>query len=532
MLKTLLRKQMMEIFRSYFYDPKKNQKRSGGAIAGYLVLFIGLMVIVLGGMFTLLSLTLCSALAGTQASWTYFSILSLLAIFLGTFGSVFNTYAGLYLAKDNDLLLSMPIPVSTILCARLLGVYLTGLMYSGVVMVPAVIVYWCSCSFTLGTFLGGVLLFAVVSLLVLVLSCVLGWVVAKISLRLKRKSFLAVLVSLLFFGGYYFFYFRAQSILSDFLANMDAYARKIHAAAYPLYLLGRAGEGSAPAMLWILLGTAAVLALTWYLLSKSFLGIATASDKSVGKKQPLRGSTRENSAFAALLHKELARFTSSANYMLNCGMGCLFLVVLGVLFVVKGSSLANVIREILGAQAVPVVLCGGICMAASMNDMVTPSVSLEAHTLWLLQTLPVTPWQILRAKLMMQILLTGVPAALCFICAAAAGLLSPVQLAASVLAVAAFIVFSAAIGLLFGLKMPNFTWTSELVPIKQGLSVFLSLLCGWVYGLALMGLYVPLGKSFGPEWYLLSAFALTAALAFYFLHWLRKKGSAIFAMLS
>ena len=28
MLKTLLKKQLMEIFRSYFYDPKKNKARS------------------------------------------------------------------------------------------------------------------------------------------------------------------------------------------------------------------------------------------------------------------------------------------------------------------------------------------------------------------------------------------------------------------------------------------------------------------------------------------------------------------------
>ena len=77
--------------------------------------------------------------------WLYFALMGLLAVFLGAFGSVFNTYASLYLAKDNDLLLSMPIPVRTMLLAsRLLGVYLMGLLYSGVVILPAVIVYWVS----------------------------------------------------------------------------------------------------------------------------------------------------------------------------------------------------------------------------------------------------------------------------------------------------------------------------------------------------------------------------------------------------
>ena len=75
---------------------------------------------------------------------------------LGVFGSVFNTYSGLYLAKDNDLLLSLPIPVRAMLASRLLGVYLMGLMYSGVVMLPAVIVYWAVGVLTAATVLGGV----------------------------------------------------------------------------------------------------------------------------------------------------------------------------------------------------------------------------------------------------------------------------------------------------------------------------------------------------------------------------------------
>ena len=136
--------------------------------------------------------------------WLYFVIMGMLAIFLGAFGSVFNTYSGLYLAKDNDLLLSMPIPVRIIMASRLLSVYLLGLMYSGIVILPVIIVYWCTVPLTAGILLGGVLLLLVISLFVLALSCVLGWVVAKISLKLKNKSFITVVVSLVFFGAVLF----------------------------------------------------------------------------------------------------------------------------------------------------------------------------------------------------------------------------------------------------------------------------------------------------------------------------------------
>lgn len=53
MLKTLLKKQMAEIFRNYFYDPKKNKMRSKSATIAYIALYVLLMVGLLGGMFAL-----------------------------------------------------------------------------------------------------------------------------------------------------------------------------------------------------------------------------------------------------------------------------------------------------------------------------------------------------------------------------------------------------------------------------------------------------------------------------------------------
>lgn len=129
MLKLLVKKQITEIFRSYFYDQKKNRKRSTGSTIAFFVMFGLLMVVLLGGMFTLLSLALCFSLVSAGMGWFYFTIMTLLALLLGVFGSVFNTYSSLYLSKDNDLLLSLPIPTGCIIASRLLSVYLMGLVF-------------------------------------------------------------------------------------------------------------------------------------------------------------------------------------------------------------------------------------------------------------------------------------------------------------------------------------------------------------------------------------------------------------------
>ena len=106
-------------------------------------------------------------------------------------------------------MLSLPIPVKVLMASRLLTVYLMGVMYSIVVILPAVIVYWITASASVGVIFGSLLLMFLISVFILTLSCVLGWVVAKISLKLKNKSFITVLISLVFFGIYYFVCFRA-----------------------------------------------------------------------------------------------------------------------------------------------------------------------------------------------------------------------------------------------------------------------------------------------------------------------------------
>ena len=532
MLKTLLKKQMMEIFRSYFYDAKKNRKRSKLSTALYIVLYVLIMAGLLGGIFTYLAFSICGPFTAVGMDWMYFALFALLSVFLGAFGSVFNTYSQLYLAKDNDLLLSLPVPVPTVIASRLLGVYLMGLMYSAVVIVPAVIVYWIAGKLTLASVAGGLLLTALISVVVLILSCVLGWVVAKISLKLKNKSFITVLSSLIFLGAYYFFYFKAQTVIQDLILHVAEYGERLeHARA--LYILGQAGAGDWAAMGILTLVVAAAGVLTWRLLSGSFLKIATAS-ASGAKAQYSRKAVRARTPDAALLGRELRRFTASPNYMLNCGLGILFLLAGGIALLIKGGALMQTLLAVFSDDTgtISVLLAAAVCMITSMNDMATPSVSLEGKSLWLIQSLPVEPWRALRAKLRMQLLLSGIPTLFCAICAAAVCAQNAAQGVLLLAVSALYALFSALLGLTLGVKMPNLTWTSEIAPIKQSGSVMIALFGGWAYALALGGLYLLFAaRVMSAELYLLIFAAVTAVASALLYSWLKTRGARTFAAL-
>lgn len=526
MLKTLLKKQMAEIFRNYFYDPKKNKMRSRGATAMYIALYVLLMAGMLGGMFALLAVGICAPMAAAGVGWLYYLVMGLIAVLLGAFGSVFSTYSSLYLSKDNDLLLSMPIPVRYVMASRLLGVYLLGLMYSGVATVPAVIVYWIVAPVTAGTVVGGVLTVLLVSVIVMVLSCLLGWVVARISLKLKNKSFVTVILSLAFLAAYYFVYYKAQGLITLLAENAAVYGAKIRGSAYLLYLFGSVGAGDWLAMLIVTLSQAALLALTLWVIARSFLKIATATG-SVRRVRFRHKAVRAQSVQRALCRKELRRFAASPNYMLNCGLGIVMLPAAGIALLIKGRALAQLLDGVFGAGAdiVPVLLCAALCLLASMNDMAAPSVSLEGRQLWLAQSLPVTPWQVLRAKLDTQLLLTGVPVLFCALPGGAA------EMALAVVAALLYTLLSALAALALGLKMPNLTWTNEITPIKQGGSVMLALFANWFYAIALGGLYFLCGRALGAAAYLAIFAAVTAVVCALLLRWLKRRGTRIFAAL-
>lgn len=531
MLKTLLHKQLLEIFRSYFYNPKTNKARSKGAVAAYIVLFVVLMVGVLGGIFGFLAYSICRPLTEAGLGWLYYLLFALISLFLGVFGSVFNTFAGLYQAKDNDLLLSMPIPVRYILAARLLGVYLMGLMYSSMVLLPAILVYWLVCPLSVSSIVGGLMLLVLISAADLLLSCVLGYVVAKIAQKLKNKSFITVLVSLVFFGVYYLVYFKANDLIATLVENAAAYGSKIQGSAWLLYQLGLIGTG---APLAILLWTAifgCLLGLTLWVLAHSFLKLATAANK-VERIKEKKISLQAQRPTAALRRKEFGRFFSSPSYMLNCGMGLLMLPIASVALLIKGSVVREALVELLGGVDPATVVLGAIlCLLASMNMMSAPSVSLEGKSLWLLQSLPIDPWQVLKAKLSVQLTLTGLPLLLGI--ASVWIVLRPSRLTGLLTGVLVLLVMClfTVFDLFIGLKNPNLQWTSEIVPIKQSMSVMTALLGGWTYAIVLGVGYLLLIGSLGAPLYLGLASILTAGLTLWIYQWLKHRGSRLFARL-
>lgn len=527
----LLKKQLYEINRSLFVDQKTNKRRSMVAII-FFVAMMAVIPIFFAALFLALALMICEPFASVGLGWFYFTIMSGAAILLGVFGSVFNTYASVYLAKDNDLLLSLPIPVKDVLIARLLGVLTMSFYYSAPATITSAVVYMVlGLPSALGV-IGSLLLVPLVTLIVFMLSCGLGYIVAKISQKLKNKGFLSALIMLAFFGLYYLFYFKASEVIQQIVANGETVASGVKVFAYPLYAMGKVGEGNPIAIVCFTAAVLILLRLVWLLLSKSFLKIVTNGGKT--KKVMFDGKiSKQCSPEKAFFKKELRKYLSSANYMLNTSIGSIFMLLVSVAIIIY----APTIREIIAPSAegnginlprIMSVMSLGIAMLLSANNFISaPSISLEGKTLWLLKSLPIRPKTAFSAKSALHFAITAPFTLLASIVLSVVLRLSPLSAIICVLAALAFVLLCGRSGVIINLAFPNVKWTNETIVVKQGLSVLFSMLGGILYSIILCIPYIFIAKFVIPEIYLAIVLAINVLLAILSGRYLSTKAAAV-----
>ena len=201
--------------------------------------------------------------------------------------------------------------------------------------------------------------------------------------RIKPIMEMAQHGTLAFLTIYYVFYFNISSILQNMLVNMSAIEQGIKGYVYPIYKLGLGAVGDGVSLLIFAAISIALFAVVYLVLSKTFLGIVTRTDKQRTKVYTAT-KAREKGAFGAILGKEFRHFLGSPAYMLNGALGTLLMPAAAVFLIIKGSDvreLLDMLRmqglgELVGAY-LPLVLGAAICFISTMNALTAPSMSLE-----------------------------------------------------------------------------------------------------------------------------------------------------------
>lgn len=453
--------------------------------------------------------------------WLYMTLAMLTTSMMMLIGTVFLAKSILFEAKDNAILLTMPISPNVILLSRMTALYLMHLLWGLTVLLPALGCHIYLVGFSVGILLRAILMYLLAALFVLALSCLLGWGLSRITARIRHKTFFTVACSLAFIAAYYYVVGTGSSRMMVLLMNGALLADTL-GAIVPLYWLGDAIAWGTVSSFWFsVLVLVLPFAVVYVILASTFLKTVTASSGFKRVQYDAGRHTGVSSASTALFKRENAHLLSSAIYLLNAGIGALMLGAAAVAALVKYDTVMSVIA-VFGQDMIPALFCGAAGLILCMVLFTAPSVSLEAKTLWIVRSLPVSSAQILHAKWKLHIVWCVPPTLMMSVVGMIffytfdssallsdptfAGLIPQVTMtafdyAAGVTALFVlpqlFSVVSGGMGLLWGLRFPNLNWTNEAQVVKQGLAVLVSMACNLILAV-IPALTVYFGRAYVP----------------------------------
>ena len=475
MLKILIKSRIAGIVHAFSQAASKKSKRkvSGVIVALVALLIIGLALFSVGAMFWLL----CTVAQMGNTEWAVFSMATVYAALLCIIGSVFTVKTQIFESKDNDLLLSMPIPTKYIFLSRMIVLLLINYALEALVFLPCTVVY----SILIGLSFKGaaslLFVFLLLPFLTLALSSIVGWIISEITSRIRHKTVVTVALFLIFFVAYMVF---TMSISGDGML----FDIGIFQSTYLFWWSGDAiSNGNMLSLLWFALASLIPAAVTYFVLDKSFIRIITT--KKTANKIKYKGNrTRSRGAYFSLVKKELLRFFTSATYIMNAGLGSVLCVVLSIYFSTLAKNILPIVDvpdfEWVGNLIGPMVAI--VCaFLGGMNFVSAPSISLEEKQLWILHSCPINPKDVLMAKLTCHLI---VCAPLTLVSAVILCVAFKVSFGMSILVlltVFVSVLFCDYLGLFLGLKFPKFGWQNEAAVVKQSLASMIAMFGSMVF---------------------------------------------------
>ena len=360
------------------------------------------------------------------------AIAGAVAAFLKTNGVLFGF-------KDYDLVMSLPVPTSSVVLSRIASLYAMSLLFGVLVMVPAFAVYASA---------------------------------AGVSSRFKHANVAVIVLTLAatlaaVFGSF------ALSGQSDDLAALSALGAQLTgqlAAIFPPAAWATAGivQGDLVQFAAFAAVNIAAAAAVFALVARLFVPVNSLlmssrprgtfsfdGDKGAGAKS--------STPFRALMVKELRLLAATPIYFMNACIGYV-LVLVAAVAVAVGSATGMLSLDLLPPAYAPFVgalLPWALAFFCAISSTTAASVSLEGSARWLMLTAPVSPATVLGAKV-------AVNLAIAVQCLAVSAVLMAVSLPLDALSVAALFavplaasMLAACLGLALDARSPKYDWRSR-----------------------------------------------------------------------
>ena len=445
-----------------------------------------------------------SALAGSLAA--------VALVFVKAPGTVFG-------CRDYDLVAALPVSVRTVVLARTAPLYGFGVVLSALLSAPLYAAYFTSAPASPAAVAAAVAVSVLAPLAPAAAATLVSLALTSVAVRFRHAGTVQLVLSALLVAGVVagsVALGRASSGVDDAVAlvamgDMAGVLSAAVASAYPpaAWAAAAVREGSVAGLLAFVALSLALPALVTLALAACYPSVNAAATSGPRRRaRSVATSRAAASPLRSLTVKELRRIGSMPFYALNDCAGLILMVVAAgaiALFGVDALLASGVVDGVrLDAQAVTAMRAQvdaalpwvfGFCGAMSLTA--GPSVSLEARAGWLMLTAPVGAGTVLGSKLLANVALGGVAAAVSAVALLAGGTAPLLVLQCAVCAMGMLVCF-ASVALAIDASRPNLSWTSPSEVVKRGLPVMVGSIGGVFASFGLAFLSVTAAGALGP----------------------------------
>jgi ABC-2 type transport system permease protein len=476
--------------------PNKGKSKTTGAYAVKLFILAAaalyMLAILCYGIVTFFSVFLEFAFTN-QMGWMYFLLLAIFVITLSVLTSVFAAYSLLFTAKDNDLLLSLPIAIKDILCSRIAVIFLIEYLTALIVEIPVFILWFQSAYFHAA----GAVFFLLGSFLLpfaaMVITLLLAWIIAMVVAYLPFRNVLTLLFSIGFLAAYFYGVTALQGTIGTLLSQGVEISQVFRNTLPPFYAFGKSiAAGDALSFfsfaLWMLLPTS----LMFFVIFMNYRKFLSQNHRRAYGKYHGKVS-KQQSPLRSLVKKELLLIWSKPVILLNTCLGTIMMLIAAIVLLFRGVSAIEAILPFASLHSdlsLPYLTTAGMMMLGMMNTWSASCISLEGNRIWIAQSIPVPTKRLLHAKIVTQMLLTSVPCLLLSICCGVIITANGMEWLTLLWIPQLFAAFTASAGVAINLVFPKLQWNNEIAVVKQGLSAIVALFGGMALLLGLAFLYV------------------------------------------
>ena len=369
--------------------------------------------------------------------------------------------------NDSDFLLSLPINKCTIVASKMLTNLLYDLSFIFLIFMPCIIVYFVKIQFSILILFTSILFVILLSIIANCITIFLNFISNALFSKFKMGKILTSIFYLLVFCFVMIFIFTNTSYI-DYLLNNDLQSyynnRPITKFLFsfiisPTYLNS----------LTFIFVTVLLFIAAWFLFSFSF-GKNYTYIKSSNNKLIFNYNS---SPIILLYKKELLNYFNTPMYLINTIIGPIMILLIPFLGDLFGlNSLKNSLDMMAGTLAVI------ISLLLALTTISASSISLEGKNIWILKSTPISEKTIFFSKISTHLTITTIPLIFSTIILTFLYSFNFFQFMLLFSLPFVFNIFFAVFGLFINLCLPMLNFDNEIKPVKQSMSVFVTLMSG------------------------------------------------------